>query len=248
MKAVILAAGQGTRIRAVHGEHPKCLIEVDDKTILDHQIDGLLRAGIDKIAIVVGYEKQQIIRHVHRRFERRHTPKIDFIENPAFAITNNIYSLWIARAWIGADGFVCLNADVIFDPQVLISAVKTDSPVSMIVDPEWRDETMKVIISNGRVVRMSKKISKQEFSGTYIGITVFDQAVNALFFARMQNLVQGGRVNDFFNVAVQELVDEGLQVGFTTTAGAPWAEIDDPLDLSFAQQNVFPQLALATTV
>ena len=40
MKAVILAAGQGTRIRAVHGEHPKCLIEVDDKTILDHQIEG----------------------------------------------------------------------------------------------------------------------------------------------------------------------------------------------------------------
>jgi choline kinase len=248
MKAVILAAGQGTRIRAVHGEHPKCLIEVDDKTILDHQIDGLLRAGIETIAIVVGYEKQQIMRHVHGRIGRRRMPKIEFIENPAFAITNNIYSLLLARDWIGGDGFVCLNADVIFDPQVLISAVKTDSPVSMIVDREWRDETMKVIISNGRVVRMSKKISKQEFSGTYIGITVFDQAVNALFFARMQNLVEAGRVNEFFNVAVQELVDEGLRVGFTTTAGAPWAEIDDPLDLTFAQQNVFPQLALATTV
>jgi len=118
----------------------------------------------------------------------------------------------------------------------------------MIVDPEWRDETMKVIISNGRVVRMSKKISKQEYSGTYIGITVFDQAVNALFFARMQSLVEAVRVNEFFNVAVQELVDEGLSVGVTTTLGAPWAEIDDPLDLTFAQQNVFPQLALTTTV
>jgi NDP-sugar pyrophosphorylase family protein len=67
MKAVILAAGQGTRIRAVHGERPKCLIKVDDETILDHQIDGLSKAGIDEIAIVVGYEKQQIIRHVRRR-------------------------------------------------------------------------------------------------------------------------------------------------------------------------------------
>jgi L-glutamine-phosphate cytidylyltransferase len=248
MKAVILAAGQGTRIRAVHGEHPKCLIEVHDKTILDHQIDGLLQAGIEKIAIVVGYEKQQIIRHVHGRIGRRHTPKIEFIENPAFAITNNIYSLWMGRDWIGGDGFVCLNADVIFDPQVLGSAVKADSHVSMIVDPEWRDETMKVIISNGQVIRMSKKISKQEFSGTYIGITVFNKAINALFFARMRNLVEAGRVNEFFNVAVQELVDEGLRVGFTTTAGALWAEIDDPLDLRFAQQNVFPQLALATTV
>jgi choline kinase len=248
MKAVILAAGQGTRIRAVHGECPKCLIKVDDKTILDHQIDGLLRAGIEQIAIVVGYEKQQIIDHVRHRLESYRTPKIGFIENPAFAITNNIYSLWLAQDWIGGDGFVCLNADVILDAQILASAMKTNSLVSMIVDPEWRDETMKVIISDGRVLRMSKNISKEEFSGTYIGITLFDQAINRRFFAKMEQVVEAGRVNEFFNVAVQELVDEGLRVGFTTTVGAAWAEIDDPLDLSFAQQNVFPQLASAATV
>jgi choline kinase len=246
MKAVILAAGQGTRIRAVHGERPKCLIKVDDETILDHQIDGLSKAGIDEIAIVVGYEKQQIIRHVQKRFGRR-TSRIHFIENPAFALTNNIYSLWIARDWLDGQGFACLNADVIFDPKILNSALEAGSPVSMIVDPEWRDETMKVIIDNGQIVQMSKKISKSEFSGTYIGITVFDQLINPRFFAKMQDLIDAGRVNEFFNVAVQELVDEGLSVGFTTTAGAPWAEIDDPLDLTFAQQNVFPQLALAAS-
>ena len=247
MKAVILAAGQGTRIRAVHGEHPKCLIKVDDKTILDHQLEGLAGAGVDEIAIVVGYEKGQIIRHVQRNFRRR-TPKVSFIENPAFAITNNIYSLWMARKWIGEDRFACLNADVICDPQILHAALRTDSSISMIVDPEWRDETMKVIISNGRVLRMNKNISRLEFSGTYIGITVFDQTVNPQFFAKMRDLVGAGRVNEFFNVAVQELVDEGLHVGVTSTAGAPWAEIDDPLDLTFARQNVFPQLALAATV
>lgn len=244
MKAVILAAGQGTRIRAVHGECPKCLIKVDDETILDHQIDGLSKSGIDEIAIVVGYEKQQIMRHVQKRFGRC-TSRIQFIENPAFAITNNIYSLWIARHWLNGQGFACLNADVIFEPTILNSALKAGSPISMIVDPEWRDETMKVVIDNGQIVEMSKKISKSEFSGTYIGITVFDQLINTRFFAKMQDLIDAGRVNEFFNVAVQELVDEGLRVGFTTTAGAPWAEIDDPLDLTFAQQNVFPQLALA---
>jgi len=247
MKAVILAAGQGTRIRAVHGERPKCLIEVDDKTILDHQVEGLLGAGIDEIAIVVGYEKQQIIRHVQKRFRRR-APKIEFIDNPAFGITNNIYSLWMANEWIDGDGFVCLNADVICDAQILVSALKTNTLVSMIVDREWRDETMKVIISGDRVIQMSKKISRSEFSGTYIGITVFDQRINTRFFAKMQDLVGAGCVNEFFNVAVQELANEGLVVGFTTTAGAPWAEIDDPLDLSFAQQNIFPQLTLAATV
>src|SRR5215470_17000799 len=125
MKAVILAAGQGTRIRAVHGECPKCLIKVDDKTILDHQIDGLSRAGIEQIAIVVGYEKEQIIRHVQGRLGLSQKPKVDFIENPAFAITNNIYSLWLAQDWIGGDGFVCLNADVILDARILAAAMKT---------------------------------------------------------------------------------------------------------------------------
>jgi L-glutamine-phosphate cytidylyltransferase len=89
---------------------------------------------------------------------------------------------------------------------------------------------------------MSKKISKNDFSGTYIGITVFSEAIQDTFFRKMNELISASRVNEFFNAAVQELADEGIHVGFTNTEGLPWAEIDDPLDLMFAQQNVFPQL------
>lgn len=242
MKAVILAAGQGTRIRSVHGERPKCLIEVDESTILDHQLEALSMAGIDEVAIVVGYEKEQIINHV-KQGTGNYGQTIQFIENPAFAITNNIYSLWLAKEWIRGDSFICLNADVIFDPEVLLSAVRSNAPISMIVDPLWRDETMKVIVAGNRVLRMSKKISREDFSGTYIGITVFHHSIQERFLARMDRLISGGRVNEFFNVAVQELADEGVHVGFTSTDGLPWAEIDDPLDLSFAQQSIFPQLA-----
>ena len=244
MKAVILAAGQGTRIRSVHGERPKCLIEVDNSTILDHQLEALSRAGINDVAIVVGYEKEQIISHVMSR-QASLRQRIHFIENPAFAITNNIYSLWIALKWLRGDSFIVLNADVIFDADVLDMAVQTNAPISMIVDPLWRDETMKVVISGDRVVQMSKKISREQFSGTYIGITIFSKAIQVRFFHQMSELISAGRVNDFFNVAVQDLVDEGLHVGYTSTDGLPWAEIDDPTDLNFAQQNVFPQLATA---
>jgi choline kinase len=98
MKAVILAAGRGTRIRSVHGEHPKCLIDVDNGTILDHQLDALAMVGINDVAIVVGYEKEQIISHINVR--KLLTQRIHFIDNPAFAITNNIYSLWLALDWL----------------------------------------------------------------------------------------------------------------------------------------------------
>ena len=244
MKAVILAAGQGTRIRSVHGERPKCLIEVDNSTILDHQLDALFMAGIDDVAIVVGYEKNQIIAHVDAR-KPSTAPSVHFIENPAFAITNNIYSLWLALDWLRGDSFIVLNADVIFDPEILQSAVRPYAPISMIVDPLWRDETMKVIIEDDHVVQMSKKISREEFSGTYVGITIFSNAIEDRFFCAMNELISAGQVNGFFNIAVQQLVNEGVQVGYTSTDGSAWAEIDDPLDLTFAQQNVFPQLITA---
>jgi len=96
MKAVILAAGRGTRIRSVHGKRPKCLIEVDNSAILDHQLDALSIVGINEVAIVVGYEKEQIIAHVNAR--RLLTQRIHFIDNPGFAITNNIYSSTALRS------------------------------------------------------------------------------------------------------------------------------------------------------
>ena len=193
MKAVILAAGRGTRIRSVHGEHPKCLIEVDNTTILDHQLDALLMVGINDVAIVVGYENEQIISHVAARTLL--TQSIHFIDNPGFAVTNNIYSLWLAIDWLRDDSFIVLNADVIFDPEILDLAMRPQARISMIVDPLWRDETMKVIIVDDHVIKMNKKISREEFSGTYIGITVFSKSVQNRFFRKVEDVIAAGRVN-----------------------------------------------------
>lgn len=243
MKALILAAGRGTRINTVHGDHPKCLIRsnANGLTILDHQIESLFAAGIHDIGIAVGYEKDQIIQHVGAHY-RPYRRDFRFIENPLFATTNNIYSFWLAQSWIHREPFICLNADVVFDARILAPAVESAAPITMIVDPEWRDETMKVIRSGDRIVRMGKQIQRTEFSGTYIGITSFSAAVQEELFDKIDRFLQAGRENDFFNIAVQELADEGVHVGFTNTNGLPWAEIDDPGDLAFARQYVFPRL------
>jgi choline kinase len=113
----------------------------------------------------------------------------------------------------------------------------------MIVDPAWRDETMKVVIAGNRIVRMSKQISRDDFSATYIGITVVHAAAHGRLFNRIDDLIREGEDRVFFNAAVQRLADEGLHVAYSETGGLPWAEIDDPGDLAFARMNVFPQLA-----
>jgi choline kinase len=187
MKALILAAGRGTRIHSVHGDHPKCLIGFNgsQSTILDHQIDSLFSAGVANIGIVVGYEKDQIIRHVIRNY-RNEQDRFRCIENPAFATTNNIYSFWLAQTWLNREQFFCLNADVVFDPRILIPAIQSVAPITMIVDPKWRDETMKVVISQDRVIQMSKRILQSELSGTYIGVTAFSADVQEGLFAKGQ--------------------------------------------------------------
>ena len=243
MKAIILAAGQGTRIRDTHGEKPKCLITFnrDSWTILDQQIYSLLRAGVTDIGIVVGYEKDQIIRHVAERWGSLH--RIRFIENPRFAETNNIYSLWFGRDWLKSDSFVVLNADVALDSEILPPALASRAPITMIVDRTWRDETMKVVIRGNRILRMSKRITRQEFSATYIGITVFDGSVADRLFGKLDRLIRDGNNKVFFNAGVELLIEEGVWVGYTQTAGRAWAEIDDAGDLAFARLYVFPKLA-----
>jgi choline kinase len=102
VKALILAAGQSTQIHLIYGDRPKCLIPFNNSewTILDQQIHSLFSTRVEDIGIVVGYEKDQIIRHVRSNY-RACLDHFRFIENPAFAETNNIYSLWLAREWLG---------------------------------------------------------------------------------------------------------------------------------------------------
>jgi len=243
MKAIILAAGQGTRIRSVHGERPKCLITFNntDWTILDQQICALFRAGVTEIGIAVGYERDQIVRHVTKN-HRGSLHRFKFIENQHYAETNNIYSLWLACEWLKGSSFVALNADVAFESEILVPALSSITPITMIVDRAWRDETMKVAIRGNRIIHMGKQITHEDFGATYIGITVFATRIVDRFLREIDRLVCQGRKDVFFNVGVQHLVDDGVLVGYTETGSRAWAEIDDAGDLAFARLYVFPKL------
>jgi choline kinase len=246
MKAIILAAGQGTRIRSVHGERPKCLITFNntDWTILDQQICTLLHAGIREIGIAVGYKRDQIVRHVTKN-HRGSLHRFKFIDNQHYAETNNIYSLWLARDWLKGSSFVALNGDVAFDSEILPPALSSTAPITMIVDRAWRDETMKVAIRGNRITRMSKQITHEDLSATYIGITVFNTRIVDRFLQEIDRLVYQGQKNAFFNIGVQHLIDDGVRVSYTETGDRPWAEIDDAGDLAFARLYVFPKLITA---
>lgn len=242
MKAIILAAGVSSRIHKLTQGLPKCLLRFGEKTILDFQIENLFAAGIKELGLVVGHGKEHIISHI----ETRHPDKknaITIIENPLYASTNNIYSLWMAREWIGGDAFICLNADVFCHPEILPPAIETPADISMIIDREWRDETMKVVIEGDHVVRMSKSIPREQASGTYVNITTFSKNICDALFEEMEEVIAGGDVKIFYNVAVERLIGRGVAVAYTDTNGLAWAEIDTPEDFWFAQSQVYPKIA-----
>lgn len=241
MKAVILGPGLSSRIRQITNGSPKCLLRFGDRTILDYQLDSLFDRGITEAALVVGHGKEHIVHHVaHCHAGKLHS--IHFIVNPQFASTNNITSLWLARDWSGENDFLSLNADVLYHPRIILPAVATQTDISVIVDQEFREETMKVIIRHGKVLAMKKGIPREEFSGTYIGITKFSRRINRSLFAAIGDHIREGQTGVFFQVAVERLIADGVPVGYTTTGGLPWAEIDDAEDLRFAQTEIYPRL------
>lgn len=244
MRAVILAAGRGTRIAEVTGGGPKCLLSLGDRTLLDVQIESVFGLGVTDLAIVVGHARDQIADHLARRHGRARA-HIELITNPDFAATNNMYSLWLARHWLRGERFLCLNADVLCHPDILRPAVAARHDLSLVIDRQFREETTKVILRHGRVLALSKVISRASAGGTFVGIATFSPRGSSLLFARAESLFAAGHVTRFFNDVIGELAAEGVPVHFTETGGLSWAEVDDFNDLRYAGTEVYPQIQAA---
>src|SRR5215211_5839788 len=166
MKAIILAAGKGTRLNGVDLK-PKCLFEVGGKTLLERQISALREARIDNIVLVLGFEAERI--------QRRCPPNTSFVMNSRFEETSSLYSLSLARDYL-TDGFVVLNCDVLFHPQLLtrlLTAPFDDALLVDLVDKQNNhlgDEEMKVKVSNGVVVDIRKDLEPTEADGENVGM------------------------------------------------------------------------------
>jgi len=241
MKAVILAAGQGTRIRSATEGRPKCLLEVGDQTLLDWQIDWLFHEGVRQVGVVVGYRKQDIVSHL----ELHHPDKmnrIQFIENPNYHLTNNMYSFWLARHWTSNHRFICLNADVLCHPSILGLTMASGEDIAVAVDPEFREETTKVVLEGDRVVALGKTLTREQCSGTFVNIAAFSARGAHALFERAESYFADQDFGCFYNDVLNRMASEGERIGAVNVQHLPWAEIDDPADLEFARQNVFPEL------
>ena len=170
MRGIILAAGKGSRLNGTIGDKPKCLLRVGGKTLVERQIEALKSVGITDIVVVVGCQADSVRRTCGAR--------ITYIENSRFAQTNSLYSLWLARPLL-YDGFVVMNCDVLFHPQMLSDLVTSRHEDALLIayqddDAEpFGDEEMKVKVRRGRVTEIAKTLSPDEADGENVGVVKF---------------------------------------------------------------------------
>ncbi len=238
MTGVILAAGCGTRLAGSDIVRPKCLAPFDGVALIELQMRALRSCGVDDIVVVVGFGAD----HVRRRCP----PGVRFIENPRFAETNSLYSLWLSRGML-TQGFVVLNCDVLFDPDLLHDLLTARHPDALLVsypasgDAPFGDEEMKVKVRAGRVVDIRKDLDTGEVDGENVGIVKFSPAGAARLVRILDQVVGTGSVRDWAPRAFREFAREAplFAIG---TRGLPWIEIDTPADYRRATVQVFPAI------
>ncbi|HJP91467.1 MAG TPA: phosphocholine cytidylyltransferase family protein [Pyrinomonadaceae bacterium] len=237
MKAIILAAGKGTRLNGVDLK-PKCLFEVGGRTLLDRQVSALQESQLNEIVIVAGFEAERI--------RRRCPPNISFVINSRFEETSSLYSLWMAREHL-VDGFVVLNCDVLFHPQLLAKLISSPSHDALLVDfvdkeaNHLGDEEMKVKVANGLVVDIRKDLDPAEADGENVGMVKFSNAGARRLVDTMDSLISRGFEREWAPRAFREFALQ-FPLHAISTEDLPWIEIDFPEDYRKAKEEIFPQI------
>lgn len=230
MKALILAAGKGTRLKPYTDSLPKAMVKVSGKPILFKQLDNLIENGIRDITIVVGYCAEVIIQHIKELY-----PFVKIIVNEQYEKTNNMYSAYLAKEEIINSDFLLMNADVFFDSTVIEELLKDIYKNAIVTEQGiYNDENMKIKTANNRIIGISKNIAKEEAFGVSIDIYKFTKAASVYFFKNVTDYIEKKKIVDqWTEVAINDVLKE--EEFFPCPLIGRWMEIDNYSDLLKAE-------------
>ena len=238
MKAIILAAGRGTRMSPYTHDKPKCLLDIGGISILEHQINSIRDCGINEIVIVVGFRFERV-----EDFLRSYDGlgmRINTLYNPFYQSTNSLVSLWIARSELDED-IVVMNGDDVYEIGVLdkvlsISNGKICLPTKK--RSRYEREDMKVVVDDGRITKISKEIPNGETSAESVGIRVFrDMGVELLKRSVEEEMRIPGAEGKWYISSIHRLISKGYKIEPLDIGKLYWMDVDCPLDLFRARKQ-----------
>jgi choline kinase len=231
MKAVILAAGTGTRLLPLTREVPKCLVSVNGRTILERIVENCLSLSIDEFVVVGGHKKDNLLKAMDA-LGGVHRTRFECVENPDYRTTNTGVSLNIALRG-ATDDLLVINGDNVFDRRILRDLLKP-SQTAIAIDntKSLNEESFKVRIQDNVVALMGKQIPIDQANGEFIGISLLRKGDLDTFRGLLGGLIDRNPMT-YYDFAFQEL-SAIRPVVFAYTNGLKWTEVDTPDDLRAA--------------
>lgn len=244
MRAIILAAGEGTRLRPHTADKPKCLVELAGKPLLEHQLHALQVAGIDDITIVTGYRAEQIVAY---GWPTRH--------NRDWVSTNMVASLMCAADLLdGSKDVLIAYSDIVYEPGILMRLYRCREPLCTSVDKQWRRlwqlrcddplsdaETLK-LNPTGDIVEIGRKpTSYDQIEAQYMGLVLARADVARLLPVIYRGLDADatydgkGKPSMYMTSFLQWLINHGRPVRAVPVDGG-WLEVDSVADLEMYER------------
>lgn len=236
MKAVILLAGVGSRLRPLTLNKPKSLLPIGGSTVLEHMITKLRRQGIKSFVIVCGYMEGVIKAYVEQTFIDL---DVTFVTNDKYLTTNTGYSLLAAKEPLNGESFIKLDGDVIFDEEIIKRLMAADDGVSYIcTDKSSLDkEVIKVICNqNGDVMRIGNNLPVTKSIGESIGIERIDKQTSSTLFKTLSAMMANeANYQYYYEVAYDKIIQDGSHFKTADITGLDWVEMDGLDDYRQAQ-------------
>jgi choline kinase len=247
MRAIILAAGRGSRLQQTQGQQlPKCLLQFDGVTLLQRHLCLLRHAGVDQIVLALGFRHEMVAAELDRLAWR---PRPEIVLNERYELGSVLTVHTAAGAMTRGGDILLMDADVLYDERILAPLVAGAWPVNRLLidrDFEAGDEPVKVCMRDGLPIEMRKRIPpglNYDFMGESIGFFRLDQTAARRLADLAAAYVAGERAGAPHEEALRDLLFErGRIFEVADVTGAPWIEIDFPDDVTRAKLDVLPRL------
>lgn len=231
MKAVILAAGLGTRLRPITNDVPKCMVPVNGIRIIDKQIDNLLLNGIEEIFVVDGYKADVLASHIRDFF-----PQVHIVSNPRYAETNNMYSLFLTSQYVKGEEFLLMNADVYYDSNIIAGMLQGGNQSKIACDRSgYMEESMKITLDGDKINHISKKITPEDHYAVSIDVYRISAEDSIVLFKEVEDtILVHNDENSWTEVALDHIFKDTSFIPYVIEGR--WFEIDNHEDLHKAEE------------
>lgn len=230
MRAILLAAGIGKRLKPLTDVTPKPLIRIGDKPILERMLDSLIEAGIKDIYIVVGHLKEKIKKSIG---SCRKGVAFRYILNRDYK-SGSVLSVWAARNYFN-DDILLMDSDVVFENKILRKIIESKNKNCLLMDRDYNEtgEEMKVAVLNKRVVQIARCITeKYDEIGEGVGFFKLSKEYHRELLTVLEEVIASDKNSDYED-ALDKLVRR-IPVGFEDVTGLRWTEIDFKGDIEKA--------------